>query len=55
VFNIWTRKENFLDIRDTMQESIKNTFDEHHIDIPLPQITVNSGEITPLIVKNQSS
>lgn len=55
VFNIWTRKENFLDIRDTMQESIKNTFDEHHIDIPLPQITVNSGEIAPLIVKNQSS
>lgn len=55
VFNIWTRKENFLDIRDTMQESIKNTFDEHHIDIPLPQITVNSGVLAPLIVKNQSS
>ncbi|HNL81087.1 MAG TPA: mechanosensitive ion channel family protein, partial [Agitococcus sp.] len=28
MFNIWTRKENFLDIRDTIQESIKNAFDE---------------------------
>lgn len=55
VFNIWTRQENFLDIRDTIQESIKNTFDENHIDIPFPQITINSGIIAPLVVKNQSS
>lgn len=48
MFNIWTRKENFLDIRDTMQESIKNAFDDNHIEIPFPQITVNSGNIAPL-------
>lgn len=56
MFNIWTRKENFLDIRDTIQESIKNAFDEHNIDIPFPQITVNSGVIAPLVVsmKNQA-
>lgn len=56
MFNIWTRKENFLDVRDTIQESIKNAFDEHNIDIPFPQITVNSGVIAPLVVsmKNQA-
>ena len=56
MFNIWTRKENFLDVKDTIQESIKNAFDEHNIDIPFPQITVNSGVIAPLVVsmKNQA-
>ncbi len=55
VFNIWTRKENFLDIRDTMQESIKNAFDENHIEIPFPQITVNSGSLAPMVVSIQNT
>lgn len=54
-FNIWTRKENFLDVRDTMQESIKNAFDEHKIDIPFPQITFNSGDLAPFALNIQAN
>jgi small-conductance mechanosensitive channel len=50
-FNVWTRRENFLDIRDAMQESIKLAFDEHHVEMPFPQITVNTGEMSPLTVQ----
>lgn len=54
-FNVWTRKENFLEVRDTIQESIKKAFDEHNIDIPFPQITVNSGELAPFLFNIQAS
>ena len=52
-FNIWTRKENFLEVRGLMQENIKHAFDEHHIEIPFPQITINSGDIAPLSLNIQ--
>lgn len=52
-FNIWTRKENFIELRGLMQESIKHAFDEHQIEIPFPQITVNSGDIAPFAVNIQ--
>lgn len=52
-FNIWTRTENFIELRGLMQESIKLAFDEHQIEIPFPQITVNSGDIAPFAVNIQ--
>jgi small-conductance mechanosensitive channel len=52
-FNVWTRQENFLDIKDSMQESIKLAFDQHLIEMPFPQITLNTGEISPLSVNIQ--
>ena len=52
-FNVWTRRENFLDIRDVMQESIKLAFDEHHVEMPFPQITFNTGEMSPFTVQLQ--
>ena len=36
-----------------MQENIKHAFDEHHIEIPFPQITINSGDIAPLSLNIQ--
>ncbi len=52
-FNVWTRRENFLEIKDVMQESIKLAFDEHKIEIPFPQITINSGELAPFTINIQ--
>jgi len=52
-FNIWTRKEYFIEIRGMMQESIKYAFDKHQIEIPFPQITINSGDIAPLSLNIQ--
>lgn len=43
MFYVWTRKENFLSMRDSIQESIKRAFDEAGIEIPFPQISVNTG------------
>lgn len=54
VFSVWTRRENFFDIKDVMQESIKLAFDEHKIDIPFPQITINSGELAPFAINIQA-
>ena len=54
-FNVWTRKENFLDIKDAMQESIKLAFDEHAVEMPFPQITINSGEMAPFVLNIQPS
>lgn len=52
-FSVWTRQENFLDIRDVMQESIKLAFDEHHVEMPFPQITFNTGEMSPFTLQLQ--
>lgn len=52
-FNVWTRRENFLDIKDAMQESIKLAFDEHQIEMPFPQITLNTGEMSAINVNLQ--
>lgn len=54
VFSVWTRRENFFDIKDVMQESIKLAFDEHKVDIPFPQITINSGELAPFAINIQA-
>lgn len=38
LFAIWCRRENFLKVRDEMQERIRNGFLENHIEIPVPKI-----------------
>jgi len=43
MFHVWTRKENFLSMRDSIQEAIKRAFDDAGIEIPFPQISVNAG------------
>lgn len=43
MFHLWTRKENFLDMRDSIQEAIKLAFDDAGIEIPFPQVSVNAG------------
>lgn len=43
MFYVWTRRENFLIMRDSMQEAIKRAFDEAGIEIPFPQVSVHAG------------
>lgn len=43
MFYVWTRRENFLAMRDSIQEAIKRSFDEAGIEIPFPQVSVNAG------------
>lgn len=43
MFYVWTRRENFMNMRDSMQEAIKRAFDETGIEIPFPQVSVHAG------------
>ncbi len=36
-FSVWTLRENFLEVKNRLLASIKNTFDEQGIEIPYPQ------------------
>lgn len=38
LFAVWCRQENFLKVRDEMQERIRNGFVENHIEIPVPKM-----------------
>jgi small-conductance mechanosensitive channel len=39
-FGVWTTRENFGELRDTLPEQIKRRFDEEGIEIPFPHRTV---------------
>ena len=38
LFAIWCQQENFLKVRDEMQERIRNGFVENQIEIPVPKM-----------------
>ena len=35
---MWCQRENFLKVRDEMQERIRNGFLDNHIEIPVPKM-----------------
>jgi small-conductance mechanosensitive channel len=39
-FSVWAKRENFRDLRNSLQEEIKLAFDKAGIEIPFPQRTV---------------
>lgn len=43
---IWTKTENFLDLRNSVPVEIKEAFDERGIEIPFPHRTLYSGSVT---------
>lgn len=45
-FRIWTKTENFLDLRNSIPVEIKEAFDERDIEIPFPHRTLYSGSVT---------
>ncbi|SDM59540.1 Mechanosensitive ion channel [Geoalkalibacter ferrihydriticus] len=45
-FSVWAKRENFLELRNSMQMSIKRAFDEAGIEIPFPHRTLYAGSVT---------
>jgi small-conductance mechanosensitive channel len=42
-FSVWSRRENFLALKNEMYQNIKKTFDEQGIEIPFPHISLYAG------------
>ena len=45
-FSVWAKRENFLELKNTLQYEIKLAFDEHLIEIPFPHVTLYTGSVT---------
>jgi small-conductance mechanosensitive channel len=45
-FSVWAKRENFLLLRNSIQEEIKAAFDEAGIEIPFPHRTLYTGAVT---------
>lgn len=45
-FSVWAKRENFLDLRNSIHEEIKRAFDENGIEIPFPHRTLYAGSMT---------
>ncbi len=42
-FSVWATRENFLELKNTMQIGMKKAFDDAGIEIPFPQRTLHAG------------
>jgi small-conductance mechanosensitive channel len=52
--SVWATRENFIALKNGIQEQIKRAFDEHGIEIPFPHMTVTSGKAArPLQVESR--
>lgn len=45
-FSVWVKRENFLDLRNSIQLEIKAAFDAAGIEIPFPHLTLYTGSVT---------
>ncbi|WP_426359085.1 mechanosensitive ion channel family protein [Pseudocolwellia sp. HL-MZ19] len=45
-FSVWAKRENFLELKNSMYEQIKNAFDKENIEIPFPHISLHAGTKT---------
>ena len=43
LFAVWTNKENFLSLKNSIQEEVKESFDKLGIEIPFPHLSLYSG------------
>ena len=48
-FSVWSKRENFRDLRNSLQEEVKLAFDRAGIDIPFPQRTVHLVQTIPTL------
>lgn len=54
-FSVWTKRENFRDLRNSIQEEVKIAFDQAGIEIPFPQRTVVFGQgSAPVTINTQT-
>lgn len=55
-FSVWTKRENFLNLRNSMYLEIKKAFDQQGIEIPFPHLSLYTGsETKPMPVKLNSA
>lgn len=45
-FSVWGSKANFLDMKNSMYEQVKEAFDRENIEIPFPHRTLYTGAVT---------
>jgi small-conductance mechanosensitive channel len=45
-FSVWAKRENFLELRNSLQIQIKKAFDSEGIEIPFPHMTLYTGSVT---------
>jgi len=45
-YSVWAKRENFLDLKNSIHEEIKNAFDAEGIEIPFPHRTIYTGAVT---------
>jgi small-conductance mechanosensitive channel len=45
-FSIWAKRENFLELKNSMYEQIKIAFDQHGVEIPFPHLSIYTGSVT---------
>ena len=51
-YSVWAKRENFLNLKNSIYEEIKNAFDENNIEIPFPHRTIYTGsETDPFPIK----
>lgn len=48
-FSVWTKRENFLELKNNMFELIKNAFDKNNIEIPFPHRSIGKMSETDAI------
>jgi small-conductance mechanosensitive channel len=55
-FSVWARRENFLNLKNSMYIEIKNAFDQQGIEIPFPHLSLYAGSATtPFPVVNSAN
>jgi small-conductance mechanosensitive channel len=54
-FSVWAARENYAEMRDAVQEQIKNAFDAAGIEFPFPSRTLYMARGVDGIIKNQNS
>ncbi|MFT5756999.1 MAG: small-conductance mechanosensitive channel [Alteromonadaceae bacterium] len=42
-FSVWSKRENFLALKNEMYQNIKKTFDQQGIEIPFPHVSLYAG------------
>ena len=45
-FSVWAKRENFLEVLNSLPEAIKQTFDDNGIEIPFPHRSLYTGSVT---------
>ncbi|NRQ43584.1 mechanosensitive ion channel family protein [Rheinheimera sp. YQF-2] len=52
-FSVWSKRENFRDLRNSLQEEVKLAFDKADVEIPFPQRTVHFNQINNSLLQTQ--